>query len=275
MVSSGESPFVDLELDRVLRESLDAIAHALQMLDGDAAFFQFGSCSSKSVESGTDVDLMILSDRLATDRDFDRRLEELRAGLLRGDPTGSFDTGSEMLQATVVRLTQQFSTEQARIVPVFAFGPLPNINPVGTVTLHMNGPISAAQLHAFCRALPLHARAIIHNSKVIAGAFDPWQYAHDTHCDEEELRQWLLGLKARFHRGGYQSPRKMLRKLMLNVAMYRHEYRISEADLLDTVRDYLPAGLSEPDLDNMSEDQVGAVFGETLERVLSGECRRP
>jgi hypothetical protein len=275
MASSGELLFVDLELDRVLRELLGAIARALQMLDGDATLFQFGSCSSKSVQSGTDVDLMILSDRLAADRDFDRRLEELRAGLLLGDPTGSFDTGSGMLQVTVVRLAQQFSTGQVRVVPVFAFGPLPDINPIGTVPLHVNGPISAAQLHAFCRVLPLHARAIIHNARVIAGTFDPWQYARDAHCDEEELRQWLLSLKARFRRGGYQSPRKMLRKLMLNIAMYRHEYRISEADLLSTVRDYLPAGLSEPDLDHMSDDQVGAVFGETLERALEGECRRP
>jgi hypothetical protein len=275
MASPGELPFVDLELNRGLRELLDAIAHALQMLDGDATFFQFGSCSSKIVESGTDVDLMILSDRLAADGDFDRRLEKLRAGLLRGDPTGSFDTGSGMLQATVVRLAQQFSTGQVRVVPVFAFGPLPDINLIDTVPLHVNGPISAAQLHAFCRVLPLHARAIIHNARVIAGTFDPWQYARDTQCDEVELRQWLLSLKARFRLGGYQSPKKLLRKLMLNVAMYRHEYGISEADLLSTVHDYLPAGLSAPDLDHMSDDQVGAVFGETLERALEGECRRP
>lgn len=275
MTSSGESPFVDLELNQALRELLAAIAHALQILDGGATFFQFGSCSSKDVESGTDVDLMILSDRLAEDRDFDRKLEGLRAGLLRGDPTGSFDTGSGMLQAIVVRLAQQFSTEQVRFVPVFAFGPLPDINPVGTVPLHVNGPISNAQLHAFCRALPLHARAIIHNARVIAGTFDPWQFARDTHCDKEDLRQWLLSLQARFHRGGYQGARKMLRKLMLNVAMYKHEYRISEADLLATVRDYLPAGLLESDLDHMSDDQVGAVFGETLERALAGECRQP
>src|SRR5262245_11512831 len=125
MTSSGESLFVDLEPDRVLCELLDAIARALKALDGDATFFQFGSCSSKGVKSGTDFDLMILSDRLAADKDFDCRLEALRAGLLRGDPTGSFDTGYEMLQAIVVRLAQQFSTGQVRVVPVFAFGPLP------------------------------------------------------------------------------------------------------------------------------------------------------
>jgi hypothetical protein len=275
MASLSESPFVDVELNRVLRELLSAIAYALQMLDSDATFFQFGSCSSKNAESGTDVDLMILSDRLAAGRDFDRRLEELRAGLLRGDPTGSFDTGSGMLQATVARLAQQFSTGQVKVVPVFAFGPLPDINLTGTIPLHVNGPISAAQLRAFCRALPLHARAIIHNARVIAGTFDPWQYARDADCDEEELRQWLLSLQARFHLVGYQTPRKMLRKVLLNVAMYRNEYSISEADLLSTVRDYLPAGLSVSDLDRMSDDQVRAVFGETLERALEGECRQP
>jgi hypothetical protein len=274
MASLGEPQFVDLEMDRVLHELLGAVAHALQVLDGHTTFFQFGSCSSKGIQSGTDVDLMILSERLAAGRDFDCRLEKLRAGLLRGDPTGSFDTSSGMLQATLVRLAQEFSTGQVRFVPVFAFGPLPDINPVGNVQLHVNGPVSVAQLRSFCRSLPLHARAIIHNARVLAGTFDPYQYKEDMRCDKYELRQWLLSLRTRFRLGRYQSPRKMLRKLMLNVAMYRHEYRISEADLLATVRDYLPVGFSETDLDHMSNDQVGTLFEDTLERALEGECRQ-
>lgn len=272
MVSSSEAWFVDVELS--LGELLDAITRALQAFDENITIFQFGSGSMKAAQVGTDVDLMILSDRLAESRNFQGRLEDLREGLLSGDPTGSFDTDSGLLNATVLPLARQFSTEQVRIVPVFAFGPLPDIKLTGTVPLHINGPISPAQLHAFCRVLPLHARAIIHNARVLAGIFDPWQYACDTHCDEEELRKWLLSLKVRFRQGGYQNPRKMLRKLLLNIAMYRHEYNIGTADLLATGGEYLPAGFSEAALVHMSDDQVGALFGEVLEQALESECRR-